>query len=31
MLYNAAEYNDLDSDIVENCKKILIHMTFIVD
>jgi hypothetical protein len=31
MLYNAAEYNDLDSDIVINCKKILIHMTFIVD
>ncbi len=31
MLYNAAEYNSVDSDIVINCKKILIHMTFIVD
>ena len=31
MLYNSEDYNDLDSFIVENCKKIFIDITFIMD
>jgi len=30
MLYNSADYNEEDSFIVANCKKIFIDMTFIM-